>query len=51
MNGFEIKRHGQHLTLKFNKRAEYFVGMRNKAPSVAPVRVNNPDRLTVGIDR
>jgi hypothetical protein len=29
---------------KFNKHAELFVGMNYKAPSVVPVRVNNPDR-------
>jgi hypothetical protein len=35
-DGFEIKRHGQHLTFKFNKRGEYLVGMDNEALSVAP---------------
>ena len=34
---------------KFNKRAELFVGVNNKAPSVAAMRVCNPDCLPVGI--
>jgi hypothetical protein len=51
MNGFGIKRHCQNLTLKFNKRGELFVGMHNKAPSVAAVRVNNPDRSPFKIQR
>jgi hypothetical protein len=29
---------------EFNKRGQLFVGMDNKAPSVADMRVNNPDR-------
>jgi hypothetical protein len=48
--GFKIKHHAQHLTFKFNKRAELFVGVRDKAPSVAAVRVNNPDRSSLGIN-
>jgi hypothetical protein len=36
--------------LQFNKRAQLFVGMHNKAPSVVAVGVNNPDCLTVGIN-
>jgi hypothetical protein len=43
MNGFEIKRHRQHLTFKFNKRAEFFVDADDETPPVAAVRVNNPD--------
>jgi hypothetical protein len=39
------------LTLKFNKRAELFVGMHNKAFSVAALCINNPDRSPVGINR
>jgi len=38
------------LTFKFNKRAQFFVGMRNEALSVVAVRVNNPDRSPVGIN-
>jgi hypothetical protein len=44
VNGFEIKRHGQRLSFKFNKRTEYFIGPDDETPSVAAVRVNNPDR-------
>jgi hypothetical protein len=35
---------------QFNKRAEHFVGMNNEAPSVAAVRVNNPDRAPLRIN-
>jgi len=49
-DGFEIKRECQHLTFKFNKRAELFVGVDNKAPSIIPVRVNNPDRSPMSIN-
>ncbi len=51
MNGFGIKRHCQNLTLKFNKRGELFVGVHNKAPSVAAMRVSNPDCSPFGIER
>jgi len=44
MNGFEIKRHGQRLTFELKKRAQFFVGVHNKAPSVAAMCVCNPDR-------
>jgi hypothetical protein len=51
MNGFQIKRHGQRLTFKFNKRAEFFISMHNKPLSVVAMRVCNPDRSPVGINR
>ena|SRR5436190_3443806 len=35
---------------KFNKRAELFVGVHNKALSVAAMRVCNPDRSPAGIN-
>jgi hypothetical protein len=41
----------QHLTFKFNKRAELFLGVHNKAPSVVAVRVNNPDCSPFAIER
>jgi hypothetical protein len=47
-NSFEIKRHGQHLSLKFNKRAELFIRVHNETLPVT-MRVNNPDRSPVGI--
>jgi len=37
-------------SFQFNKRSQDFVGAHDEALSVA-MRVNNPDRLTVGIDR
>src|SRR4030095_193149 len=37
------------LTFKFNKRAVFFVGVHNEASSVVALRVDNPDRLPVGI--
>jgi hypothetical protein len=46
----EIKRHGQNLTFEFNKRAELFVGMHNKALSVVAVCVDNPDCSPAGIN-
>jgi hypothetical protein len=39
------------LTFKFNKRAELFVGVDNKAPPVVAVRICNKDCLPVAIDR
>jgi hypothetical protein len=36
------------LTFKFNKSAELFVGMHDKAFSVAAVRVSNEDRSRLG---
>jgi hypothetical protein len=38
------------VTLKFNKGAEFFVGVHNKPPSVVAVRVNNPDRSPLTIN-
>jgi len=38
-------------SFKFKKRCELFVGVHNKTPSVVAVRVNNPDRSPVGINR
>jgi hypothetical protein len=48
MNGWEIKRHGYHLTFKFNERDELFVGAHNETLSVA-MCVCNPDGSPVGI--
>jgi len=50
-NGFKIKRHGQHLTFKFNKRRQQFTRSHDETLSVVAVRVNNPDRSPVGINR
>jgi hypothetical protein len=36
---------------KFNKRAELFLGVHNKAPSVVAVCVNNPDCSPLTIQR
>jgi len=36
---------------EFQKCRQYFIRAHNKTPSVVAVRVNNPDRLPVGIDR
>jgi hypothetical protein len=35
----------------FQKRAELFVGMHDKTPSLAAMCVSNPDRSPVGINR
>jgi hypothetical protein len=29
---------------QFQKRCQFFIGVHNKAPSVAAMRVDNPDR-------
>jgi hypothetical protein len=50
LNGFEIKRHGQHLTFKFNKRAELFIRVHNETLSVVSVRISNPDRSPLRIN-
>ena len=50
MKGLKIKSHAQHLTFKFNKRTELLVGMHNKAPSVAAMCVNYPDRSPLRIN-
>ena len=36
--------------LQFNKRAQLFIGMHNKAPAVVAVGICNKDSLPVGID-
>jgi hypothetical protein len=33
---------------QFNKRAELFIGVHNKAPSVVAMRVSNPDCIPLG---
>jgi hypothetical protein len=50
MNRFEIKRYGEDVTFKLNKRAGLVVGMHNKALSVVAMRVNNPDRSFLRIN-
>jgi hypothetical protein len=35
---------------QFHKRSQLFIGVHNKAPSVAAVRVNNPDFSSFGIN-
>jgi hypothetical protein len=35
----------------FQKSAQLFVGMNNKAPSIIAVRICNPDCSPAGIDR
>jgi hypothetical protein len=37
--------------LQFDECSKHFVGKHNKAPSVVAVRVDNPDRSPVGINR
>jgi hypothetical protein len=36
---------------KFQKRTQFFIRSRNETLSVVAVRVNNPDRSPVGINR
>jgi hypothetical protein len=50
-DGCEIKHHAYDLAFEFNKRAELFVGVHNVTLSVAAVRICNPDRPPVGINR
>ena len=38
-------------SFQFNKRAQLFVGSHNEPLPVVGVRVNNPDRSPVGINR
>jgi hypothetical protein len=40
---------GANRRFEFQKRSQYFIDTHNETLSVAAVRVNNPDRLTVGI--
>jgi hypothetical protein len=37
-------------SFKFDKRAELLIGVHNKARSVVPMRVSNPDRSPLGIN-
>jgi hypothetical protein len=50
---YESKTHREFVNrpLQFNKRSQLFVGAHNKAPSVISMRVCNPDRSPVGINR
>jgi len=36
---------------EFPKRSQLFIGAHNETVSVAPMRVSNPDRSPVGINR
>jgi hypothetical protein len=36
---------------EFHKRSQLFICVHDETPSVGAMRVNNPDRLPVGIDR
>jgi hypothetical protein len=36
---------------QFHERSQYFIGANNEPPSVAAVRVNNPDRSPARINR
>jgi hypothetical protein len=36
---------------KFNKRGQFFIRVHNETLSVVAVRVRNPDRSPVGINR
>jgi hypothetical protein len=36
--------------LQFQKRSQYFFSADDETPSVAPVRVNNPDRSPLTIN-
>jgi hypothetical protein len=42
---------GLNCGFEFEKGRQLLICMDNKASSVAAVRVNNPERLPVGIDR
>jgi hypothetical protein len=37
--------------LQFQKRSQLFIRAHNEAPSIAGMRVSNPDRSPVGINR
>jgi len=40
----------RYLTFEFNERTELFVRVHNKAPSVAALCLNNPDRSPLAIN-
>jgi len=42
---------GSNRPFQFQKRGQLFIGAHNETPSVVTVRVCNPERSPVGIDR
>jgi len=35
--------------LQFHERSQFLIGMHNKTPSVVAVRIDNPDRVAIGL--
>jgi hypothetical protein len=42
---------GGNYSREFKKRSQLFVGVHNEALTVAAMRISNPDRSPVGINR
>jgi hypothetical protein len=40
-----------HCRVQFQKRSQLFIGTHDETLSVVAMRINNPDRLPVGINR